>query len=127
LKQGRFEFNVVFAEAVREGISSACPHISDAVVLYLQKNASIRHDEYATNPEALHNDLKKIFGYGTKGIEKKILELLYLKLENPKSIKSDFKFAEEVKEAQKSFDCPTLPVVEHIDQEDKCGNQLLRH
>lgn len=118
---------MVFAEAVQEGINSTCPHISDAVVLYLQKSASVRHDQYATNPEALHNDLKRIFGYGTKGIEKKILEFLYLKLENPKSIKSDFKFAEEVKEAQKFVDCPALPIAEHIEQEKKYGNQLLRH
>jgi hypothetical protein len=118
---------VVFAEAVQEGINSTCPHISDAVVLYLQKNASIRHDQYATNPEALHNDLKKIFGYGAKGIEKKILEFLYLKLENPKNIKSDFKFAEEVKEAQKFLDYPSLPITERIEQTKKYGNQLVRH
>lgn len=53
------------------------------------------------DPEAFDDGLKRIFGYGAKVIEKRILEVLYLKLEAPRKIGGDFRFSEEVKKAQK--------------------------
>jgi len=101
VKRGQPKFEVVLVEAVQEGLNSISPAVSDVVLFHLQKQASIRIDEHVIDPEAFDDGLQKIFGCGAKVIEKKILERLYLKLETPQKIKCDFKFAEEVKKAQK--------------------------
>lgn len=77
------------------------PSISDAVLFHLQKVDAIHFHQRSLDTEAFDDGLKKIFGYGAKLIEKRILELLYQKLENPKKIGDDFTFSEEVKKAQK--------------------------
>jgi len=99
-------------EAVQEGLNSISPSVSNVVFFYLKKNASIRFDEYIVKPEALEEGLEKIFGLGAKVIEKKILEVLYVKLEVPRKIEDDFEFAEEVKNAQKLLESAELEVLE---------------
>jgi len=74
------------------------------VFFYLKKDGSIQSDCLIDDLEAFEGGLKKIFGFGAKVIEKKILEVLYIKLEVTMEIKDDFKFAEEVKNAQKLLD-----------------------
>lgn len=92
---------MVLAQAVQEGLDSIGPSISDAVLFHLQRSDAIRVDQHFIDPEAFDDGLKKIFGYGAKVIEKRILEVLYLKLEAPRKIRDDFRFSEEVKKAQK--------------------------
>jgi len=112
LKHEQPKFNVVFCEAIQEGLNSISPSISDVVLFYLQKKAPIRFDQYIIDPEAFDDGLKGIFGYGAEVIEKKILECLYLKLKVSRKIKGDFKFTEEVKKAEKLLDSPDLPMAE---------------
>lgn len=77
------------------------PCISDAVLVHLQKVDAIHFHRESIDTEAFDVGLKKIFGYGAILIEKRILELLYRKLETPWKIGDDFTFSEEVKKAQK--------------------------
>jgi len=106
------EFYVVLAEAVHEGLSSIGPSIHPVVFFYLKKKGSIRSDQCIDDAEAFEEGLKKIFGFGARVIEKKILEVLYVKLEVPRKIEDDFKFAEEVKKAQKLLDSTDRVVAE---------------
>ena len=104
MKQKQPKFYVFLTEAVHEGLSSISPSIPPVVLFYLKKDGSIQSDCLIDDLEAFEGGLKKIFGFGAKVIEKKILEVLYTKLEVTMEIKGDFKFAEEVKNAQKLLD-----------------------
>ena len=103
---------MVLTEAVQEGLSSVSPSISELVFCYLQKNASVQSNQHAVEPEVFEKCLKSIFGFGAKVIEKRILEALYVKLEVQRKIVDDFKFAEEVKNAQKLSKSAELEVLE---------------
>ena len=112
MEQRQPEFYVLLAEAIHEGLSSISPSIPPVVFLYLKKNASIQSNQYVDDPQAFDEGLKKIFGFGAKVIEQKILEVLYRKLQVPREIKDDFKFVEEVKKAQKLLNSTDLVVAE---------------
>lgn len=71
---------------------------------YLKKNASIQSDQYIDDPEAFEEGLRKLFGFGAKVIEKRILEVLYVKLDAPQKIEDSFKFIDEVRKAQLLLD-----------------------
>ena len=104
MKQRKPKFDLVLAEAVQEGLSSISPSISSAVFFYLKKNASIQSDQYIDDPEAFEEGLRKLFGFGAKVIEKRILEVLYVKLDAPQKIEDSFKFIDEVRKAQLLLD-----------------------
>jgi hypothetical protein len=112
VKKGHPNFYVILAEAIHEGLSSIGPLVPSVVFFYLKKNGSIRSDQCIDDPKAFEEGLKKIFGFGAKVIERKILEVLYAKLHFPLKIEDDFKFLEEVKKAQKLFDSVDLVVEE---------------
>lgn len=95
---------MILAEAVYEGLSNVGPFIPCDVFFYLRQNGSIKSNYCIDDPEAFDEGLKNIFGFGARVIEKKILEVLYLKLQSPRKIEDNFKFADEVKKAQKLFD-----------------------
>jgi len=112
MKRRQPRFHVVLAEAVYEGLSSISPSVPSVVFFYLKKSRAIQSDQYIEDPQAFEDGLKKIFGFGAKVIEKKILEVLYVKLEVPRTIEEGFRFAEEVKNAQKLIDSADLVVEE---------------
>lgn len=110
MKQKQPEFNMFLAEALHESLNSISPYIPSVVYFYLEKNGSIKSDRHIKDPEAFEESLKEIFGFGAKVIEKKILESLYVKLQAPRKIKDDFKFSEELKNAQKLLDTVKLAI-----------------
>ncbi len=91
---------MILTEAVHEGLSSICPSIPSVVFFCLRKNGSVQSDNLVKDPEAFEEILNKIFGFGAKVIEKRILEVLYTKLQIPKEIEESFEFMEEVKNAE---------------------------
>jgi len=101
VSQEQPKFNAVLVQAVQEGLDSIGPSISDAILFHLQRTNAICSNPSLIDPEAFDDGLKRIFGYGAKLIEKRILEVLYEKLEAPQKIMGDFRFPEEVKKAQK--------------------------
>ena len=116
MKRGQSRFNTVLAQAVQEGLDSIGPSISDAVLFHLQRTDAVRSDRSFVDPEAFDDGLKKIFGYGAKVIEKRILEVLYVKLEAPRKIGGDFRFSEEVEKAQKLLGSTEILITENPKQ-----------
>jgi hypothetical protein len=51
----------------------------------------------------LEESLEKIFGFGARVVEYKILQILFTKLELDEAIKQDFKFSDEVKNAMRLY------------------------
>ena len=78
--------------------------MTPAVFFYLKQNASVRSDDHIDDPKAFEDGLKKLFGFGAKVIEKKILEILYEKIDIPQKFGDHFMFAEEVRKAQDLLD-----------------------
>ncbi len=116
MKRGQSKFNTVLAQAVREGLDSIGPSISDAVLFHLQRTEAVCSDRYFVDLEAFDDGLKKIFGYGAQVIEKRILEVLYVKLEAPRKIGGGFRFPEEVKKAQKLADSTGIPTTKNLNR-----------
>ncbi len=82
-------------------MNSIGPSISDIVLFHLQRSNSIRFDQPSVDPEAFDDGLKKIFGFGARVIERRILEVLYMKLDVNMQVSDDFEFIEEVRKAHK--------------------------
>lgn len=114
MKRGQSKFNTVLAQAVREGLDSIGPSISDAVLFHLQRTEAVCFDTYFVDIEAFDDGLKRIFGYGAQVIEKRILEVLYVKLEAPRKIGGSFRFPEEVKKAQKLAGSTEIPTTKNL-------------
>lgn len=109
MKRIERSFSVALTEAINEGLCDICPSIRSAVLFYLEKNGSIQSDKSITNLEAFEEGLNNLFGFGARVIERKILEVLYIKLQTPKEIKDDFEFIEEVENALKLVDAGSFP------------------
>ena len=91
----------ILVEAVHEGLSSVCGSAGSAVVFFLENNGSIKSKTKIGSVESFSEGLESIFGFGSKVIEKRILEVLYLKLQlsGKREAPSDFDFVKEVKRA----------------------------
>lgn len=90
--------NAILVEAVSEGLSVMCSSAASSVFFFLRKNGSIESETNIENLESFSEGLERIFGFGSKVIEKKILEVLYIKLRMPPphTNPDKFDFAEEV-------------------------------
>ncbi len=75
-----------------------CSSAASSVFFFLRKNGSIESETNIENLESFSEGLERIFGFGSKVIEKKILEVLYIKLRMPPphTNPDKFDFAEEV-------------------------------
>lgn len=95
--------NAILVEAVNEGLSSICGSAGSAVVFFLENSGSIKSKSEIEDLDGLSEGLESIFGFGSKVIEKRILDVLYLKLQLPKKneVPSDFEFVKEVKKVFK--------------------------
>ncbi|MCW4051811.1 MAG: hypothetical protein NWE78_01210 [Candidatus Bathyarchaeota archaeon] len=95
--------NAILVEAVNEGLSNICGSAGSAVIFFLENNGSIKSKTKIGSVESLSEGLESIFGFGSKVIERRILEVLYLKLQlsGKKGTPSDFDFVNEVKKAFK--------------------------
>ncbi len=93
--------NAILVEAVHEGLSSICGSAGSAVIFFLENNGSIKSKTKIGSVESFSEGLESIFGFGSKVIEKRILEVLYLKLQlsGKREAASDFDFVKEVKRA----------------------------
>jgi len=105
------KFNALLVAAIQEGLNSIGPSISDIVLFYLRRNNSIRSDQPSIDPEAFDDGLKEIFGFGAKVIERRILEVLYVKLDVNIQLGEDFEFTEEVRKAHKLLNASNLVTV----------------
>ena len=99
----RPEFRVILYQAVYEGLRSICPSAPEAVLLYLERDGSIGPDRTIEDPEAFHKGLSKIFGFGANLIERRILGILYERLQIDGEIQDRFCFLHEVKTVRKKL------------------------
>jgi len=103
MNQKKSKFNAILFEAVYEGLNSIGTSIPPAILYYLKRNGSVGPGRVINDPQAFHEDLKKIFGFGANLIEKKILELLYVKLRIPEEPGENFNFLEKIQNVQKKL------------------------
>ncbi len=117
----RNKFDKIFAEAVYEGLSFIGSLVAPVVLLYLENSGLMKskldplQDAMVSDSGlmksklnmqdaiALEEGLERIFGFGAKVFEKKILDILYAKLQLDKEIEQNFVFAAEVKKASELY------------------------
>ena len=80
-----------------------CSSAAPAVFFFLENNGSIKSESRIENLTSFSDGLESIFGFGSKVIEKKILEILCIKLQLPKRLETPDKF-EFSKEIGKIFE-----------------------
>ena len=97
------QFNTILFEAVRDGLSSIGASIPPAVLPYFERKGSIGPGSVINNPETFHENLKEIFGFGSKLIENKILEVLYTKLGISPETENNHSFPEKIENLQKTL------------------------
>jgi len=95
------QLNSILVEAVNEGLSSICSSAASSVLFFLEKNGSIKAKSNIENLKAFSEGLERIFGFGAIVIEKKILEVLCMRLQlsAPKENRNNFEFAKEIGKA----------------------------
>ena len=97
------QFNAILFDAVRDGLSSIGTSIPLAVLPYLERKGLIGPGSVINDPEAFHENLKEIFGFGSKLIENKILELLSIKLGISVENENDHSFPERIENLQRTL------------------------
>jgi hypothetical protein len=105
-RQSKLE--LILYQAVYEGLHDVCTSIPDVILGYLEKEGSVGPGRVINNPENFDEGLKKMFGFGANILEKKILEILYDKLQIDREVKDSFSFSQEVQNVYKIL--PTLKV-----------------
>lgn len=97
------QFKNILFEAVRDGLSSIGTSIPTAVLPYFERQGSIGPGGIIDDPEAFHESLKEIFGFGSKLIENRILELLCAKLGISVESENNHSFPEKIENLQRTF------------------------
>lgn len=110
-KQEKSEFDLILSQAVHEGLNSIGSTVLSAILPYLKKDGSIGKEGVVNDPEIFDESLTRIFGFGAKVIEKKILEILYIKLQIDEKVESGFNFPEEIRNVQKMISSTKLRVL----------------
>lgn len=102
------EFEEALAEAVYDELSLISNIVASALDICIQKATSVeiglRKTRLNVNEcEDLEKGLEKVFGFGAKVIECRILKALNMKIGVSGEIKQNFKFSDEVKTARKLY------------------------
>jgi|GEM_PF-1596520 len=110
-KQKKSEFSTILFDAVHEGLNSIGASIPSTILPYLEKDGSIGPGRVINDPKAFDEGLRKIFGFGAKVIEKKILEVLYTKLQIRQEVDDSFSFPEKILNVQKMLQSMKVQVL----------------
>lgn len=89
----------VLIEAVNEGLTVMCSSAASSVYFFLEQSGSIKSRREIGDLKNFSEGLENIFGYGSKVIEKKILEVLCTKLQLPRphELPDEFELDTEVR------------------------------
>ncbi|MEM2092731.1 MAG: NitrOD5 domain-containing protein [Candidatus Bathyarchaeia archaeon] len=97
-------FNNVLVEAVDEALNTLGASIKDALYYHLEATFSVKRETIYQNPAKFADGLERIFGLGSKFIEKMILDLISDKTECKISPEWQMKsFEENIQEMKKEF------------------------
>jgi len=102
----RNTFDEIFAEAVSEGLSWFSSLIAPVILISdatTPDSGRMKSKLYIEDAMVLEKSLEMVFGFGAKVLEKKILEVLYAKLQVNNNIGHSFKFAKEVEKASELY------------------------
>ncbi|MDH5483299.1 MAG: hypothetical protein OEY22_10575 [Candidatus Bathyarchaeota archaeon] len=103
MKQKNPKFEKVLFQAAYEGLNVIGNSVPMAIFPHLEKSGSIGPGNVISDPKAFGDSLRKIFGFGSKIIEKQILEILYEKLQISRKLDNSFSFDEEIENVKKIF------------------------
>lgn len=102
------DFGKILAEAVYEGLSWINSIVAPALDTCIQGATTVEIGLRKTrlnvrDCEALEKGLERVFGFGAKVVESKILKILHSKLGVNKDVELGFRFSNEVKTARNLY------------------------
>jgi hypothetical protein len=98
------EFKEIYGQAVTESLSVLGQQIANLIISYAYEKYSIRLSETSDNPKALTEALKSTLDGGTRIIQRRIIRLLYNKIEIEPQFSLTINFEEKVLKAKKEFE-----------------------
>lgn len=92
------QLHSVLVDAVNEGLTIMCSSAASSIYFFLEQNGAIKSPLEIGNLKTFSDGLESIFGYGSKVIERKIIEVLCAKLQlpTPHQLPDEFELATEV-------------------------------
>lgn len=121
--------NAILIDAIDEGLSIMCGSAAPSVIFFLENDGSMKSKSNIENLESFSEGLDRIFGFGSKVIERKILEVLYLKFSLPQvtEVPYNFEFAKEVQKVFELYeaDRPTHKATTTRQRLDKLSPQAI--
>lgn len=94
------EFEKALLKNIDDGLMVLGESVKQAIYFHLEKMSRLKRDMIADNPEAFSSGLETILGAGAEVIEKAVAKRLYSKLGLEYVEKTDYRFADYVKEAK---------------------------
>jgi len=109
IPKARDKFDEIFAEAVYEGLSWISCVVAPVLHIYMEGamtfEIGLRKSKLSIqDAKTLEKSLEKIFGFGARVIEYRILKILYAKLKLKKEFEQNFKFSNEVEKAKELYE-----------------------
>ncbi|MEM1566427.1 MAG: hypothetical protein QW510_05015 [Candidatus Bathyarchaeia archaeon] len=103
MNQERSMFEKALVEAIDEGLLMLGEGGREVVYFRLRHSYALSKEDVPAHPEIFIECLRKIFGSGSKAIEKTIIKGLYSKLGLTYAEKKNFDFFEYLNEAKKQL------------------------
>jgi len=109
---GELDFEKALSQAINEGLASISTIVAPVLRAYLDdavvcEIGLMRKRSTIKDVRALEKGLEKMFGFGAKVFEKKILEYLYERLSLNLEPKMNIPFSQAVEKAKEVFDSRT--------------------
>jgi hypothetical protein len=106
------DFENALSQAINEGLASISTIVAPVLRAYLDDAVTyeigrMKSKSTIKDVRTLQKGLEKMFGFGAKVFEKKILEALYTKLSLSLETRQNLSFLEAVKKAKQAFDSKT--------------------
>jgi hypothetical protein len=103
------DFEKALSQAINEGLESISTIVAPVLRAYLDDAVFCEIGRMKTRStirdvRKLESGLEKMFGFGAKVFEKKILESLYIRLELKSETRENLSFSQAVKKAKEVFD-----------------------
>ena len=106
---GETDFERALSQAINEGLASISTIVAPVLRAYLDdavvyEIGRMRSRSTPKDVKDLERGMEKVFGFGAKVFERKILESLYARLSLTPKTRQNLSFSQAVREAKKAFD-----------------------
>lgn len=102
--QNKKRFIKIYGESVNESLSVMGPHIARIINFYVNEKYSISLTDTCNNPEELTHALESTIDGATRVIQRRILRILYEKMQIEPNFVISSNFEERILEAKKIFE-----------------------